>query len=56
MAMGVAQIAAFSAAWGQGNLSISWIVFILLTLLEGGPQSQFFAEMRKFAGAIALQW
>ncbi|MBD1996484.1 SDR family oxidoreductase [Leptolyngbya sp. FACHB-541] len=28
----------------------------LATLPEGGPQGKFFAEMRKFGGAIALPW
>jgi NAD(P)-dependent dehydrogenase (short-subunit alcohol dehydrogenase family) len=28
----------------------------LATLPEGGPQGQFFAEMRKFGGAFALPW
>ena len=28
----------------------------LATLPEGGPQGQFFAEMRKFGGPIQLPW
>ncbi|MCC3416160.1 MAG: hypothetical protein JGK24_32665 [Microcoleus sp. PH2017_29_MFU_D_A] len=28
----------------------------LATLPEGGSQGNFFAEMRKFGGAIALDW
>lgn len=28
----------------------------LATLPEGGVQGKFFAEMRKFGGAVALAW
>lgn len=57
---------AYSPGWMQTDMGGSNAPFTadegaetavyLATLPEGGPQGQFFAEMRKFGGAVALSW
>lgn len=57
---------AYSPGWMQTDMGGSDAPFTadegaetavyLATLPEGGPQGKFFAEMRKFGGAIALPW
>ena len=57
---------AYSPGWMQTDMGGSSAPFTadegaetavyLATLPEGGAQGQFFAEMRKFGGAVALPW
>jgi NAD(P)-dependent dehydrogenase (short-subunit alcohol dehydrogenase family) len=57
---------AYSPGWMQTDMGGSDAPFTategaetavyLATLPEGGPQGQFFAEMRKFGGAFAVPW
>ena len=57
---------AYSPGWMQTDMGGSNAPFTadegaetalyLATLPEGGPQGKFFAEMRRFGGAIALPW
>ena len=59
-------INAYSPGWMQTDMGGSHAPFTadegaatavyLATLPEGGAQGKFFAEMRKFGGAVALDW